>query len=305
MTEATPLDAPENDAENGEEPTPLKVALAFFIVPLLLVIGGVGVFLLFGVLAHETAHPADYLPEINGRGINEPWQAAFHLSQQLQFNEELKGDAEFAAEVIRAMENASDGDPRVRRFLAIALGRIEHVSAVPVLTAHLQDVDPEVRVNSLWGLGALGDPDAAPAAALLLQDEIADVRTMASYVLGALANPATSTALQIALNDPVAAVRFNSAVALGMMGDAAGLDLLTLMIDREYLASVPGMVDTDQSATLLAALAAIRHLGSPNLASQLARVRDTDPDTRVREAAREALMAVRSADAGPFVVDER
>ena len=295
MTESTTNDLDEQDPE-VEEPSPFRIALGFFILPLLLVIGGISIFLMFGVLAHEDVNPADYLPEINGRGINEPWQAAFHLSQQLQFNDELHGDEDFARQVVDSMNKADDGDPRIRRFLAVALGRIGHAAAVPTLVAHLDDEDTEVMVNSLWALGTIGDPAAADAVAERLQSDDGDVRTMAAYVLGALQAPSTAAPLRVALNDPIPAVSWNSAVALGMMNDAAGAALLTRMIDRDFLASVPGVMESDHSTTMLAALAALEQLGQPGLDEQLTTLQNSDPDPRVRDAARKALAAARAQE---------
>lgn len=302
MTDETRLDPSETHADEAE-PSPFRVALGFFILPLLLVIGGIGVFLLFGVLAHDGTDPSEYLPAINGRGINEPWQAAFHLSQQLQFNEDLEGDEDFARQVVHSMERAADGDPRVRRFLAVALGRIGHPVAVPVLTTHLADADSEVRVNSLWALGSIEDPAAAPAAAELLRDDDAGVRTMAAYVLGVLGNPAAREPLAVSLNDPVPAVRWNAAVALGRMGDPAGYDQLVKMIDRDHLATVPGVAAEEHADTMLAALAALQKLDTGGLEARLRDLADSDPDLRVREAARRVLEtsdAPMSHDAAPL-----
>lgn len=303
MTDPTPPAAPDSSDVEGE-PSPFRVAMGLFIVPLLLVIGGVGVFLLFGVLAHETADPAEYLAEINGRGINEPWQAAFHLSQQLQFDERLRGDEAFTRQVVAAMDKAQDGDARVRRFLAVALGRLEHPVAVPALLARLEDPDAEVRVNSLWALGRLAAVEAAPAAGGLLRDDDVSVRTMAAYVLGVLGNRAVAPALQVSLNDPVPAVRWNAAVALGLMDDPAGYDLLVKMIDRQYLAGIAGVAEQQHSETMLAALAALAALGPQGLEAPLARLRDGDPDLRVREAARRVLESPHGArlhEAGPLL----
>lgn len=288
MTDLTPQDSPETHEEEAE-PSPFRIALGFFILPLLLVVGGVGVFLMFGVLAHESTDPADYLPAINGRGINEPWQAAFHLSQQLQYNDDLKGDGDFARRVVHSMEEADGGDPRVRRFLAVALGRIGHPAGVPTLVSHLADEDTEVRLNSLWALGAIDDPRAAPAAASLLHDDDDGVRTMAAYVLGVLGNRDTRSELAVALNDPVPAVRWNAAVALGLMGDPAAYGELAKMIDRAHLAAVPGVEPGEQSDTMIAALAALQNLDTAGLEERLRDLRDSDPDLRVREAARKAL----------------
>ena len=294
MTTTPEPEAPESDEA---EPSPFRVALGFFILPLLLVIGGISIFLMFGVLAHEETDPVEYLQEINGRGINEPWQAAFHLSQQLQFNDELHGDEAFAQQVVDAMAQASDddGDPRVRRFLAVALGRIGHPVAVPTLMEHLSDEDAEVQVNSLWALGSIGDATAATAVADQLQAKDAEVRTMAAYILGVLGEPATAPQLRVVLNDPLPAIRWNAAVALGLMADDAGVDLLGRMIDREYLAEVPGVVVNDHATTMLAALAALEQLGAAGLDDRLTTLQDSDPDPRVRDAARKALAASRAS----------
>ena len=286
---------PEVSETDEAEPTPFRVALGFFILPLLLVIGGISIFLMFGVLAHEDVDPAEYLSEINGRGINEPWQAAFHLSQQLQFNDDLQGDEDFARRVVDSMDKADEGDSRVRRFLAIALGRIGHKIAVPTLVAHLDDDDAEVRVNSLWALGSIGDGSAAIAVATQLQADDAAVRTMAAYVLGVLGERATAPQLRVVLNDPLPAIRWNAAVALGLMDDSAGADLLGRMIDREYLAGVPGVVANDHAPTMLTALAAIERLGTTELSDRLTTLQDSDPDPRVRDAARKALAATRTS----------
>ncbi len=294
MTEMTTPD-PETPEAEEPEPSPLRIALGFFILPLLLVIGGISVFLMFGVLAHEDVDPADYLQEINGRGINEPWQAAFHLSQQLQFNDELRGDEAFAQEVVDSMEQAGDGDPRVRRFLAIALGRIDHPVAVPVLLAHLDDDDAEVQVNSLWALGSIGDSSSAMAIAGQLQANDDEVRTMAAYVLGVLGDASTAPQLRAVLNDPLPAIRWNAAVALGLMNDDAGAEQLGRMIDRDYLAEVPGVVENDHAPAMLAALAALERLGAAGLDDRLETLQDSDPDPRVRDAARKALAAARGS----------
>ncbi len=297
MTDSNELE-PHPEAEEQEEPSPFQVALGFFVLPLLLVLGGVGVFLVFGVLAHDNTDPADFLPAILGRGINEPWQAAFHLSQQLQYDESLKGDRSFAQQVVTALEKSSEGDERVRRFLTVALGRIGHPVAVPILMEHTADPDVEVRVNSLWALGVIGESEAGPAIVERLRDDDAGVRTMASYVAGVIRAIDTREALSVALNDPVPAVRWNAAVALGLMGDAAGIDELGHMIDRDYLSTVPGVNPGELSTTMLAALAALGTLGSGRYETELIKLRDTDPDLRVREAARQALAAVAGSASG-------
>ena len=293
-------------ALDGEEATSLSVALAFFAVPLLLVVVGVAVFIMFGVVAHEGTSPEEYLAQINGRGINEPWQAAFHLSQQLQFDEQLHGNGDFANRVVRALERSEEGDVRIRRFLATALGRVGHTNGTAALIRQLEDEDPEVRVNSMWALGRIAQQDtsatrdaAGDAIASQLRNDDSSVRTMASYVLGVLRQGDTRTALRVALNDVVPSVRWNAAVALGLMHDPAGIDELAEMIDRETLALVPQITPQQERNTMLAALEALRIMGVPATATEvtatLNRLRSADPDSSVREAAGEALHAMPQA----------
>lgn len=282
---------PGSTDEAPEDATPLRIALGFFIVPLLLVVGAVAIFVLFGWIAHESRPPSEYLAEIGGSGINEPWQAAFHLSQRLQSDDSLHGDPELARDVVRALEDA-DSQPQVRRYLALALGRIGHPAAIPALVEHLEDPDLEVRLHSLWALGNIGDPDVSDAVAERLQDESSDVRTMAAYVLGVLGSPDTVDELRVALNDPGPAVRWNAAVALARMEDTAGVPILRQMLDRSAMEDVPGLRQEQRRQAMLAAIGALAHLGGEDVRTLLTGLRD-DEDFRVRQAAREALSEMR------------
>ena len=270
----------------------MTVAMGFFILPLIMVVAGVAIFLGFGLIAHEGKDPADYLAEVNGRGINEPWQAAFHLSQQLNFEPGLKGNAEFANQLVRSLEQARESDARVRRYLVVALGQVGHPVAVPALIEHTVDEDAEVRVNSLWALGKIGDATAAAAVARGLRDQDAAVRTMSSYVLGILRDRETTTSLQVALNDAALAVRWNSAVALGLMEDATGLVVLRQMIDRAFLEAVDELTPQQRQQAMLAAIRALAALRPQDMRPELAALRRGDPDLKVREAARQALSAI-------------
>lgn len=286
--------AEEDAAEEGaprEEPSPLRVAMGFFIIPLLLTLGAVGVFLMFGLIAHEEKDPQEYLAEIGGRGINEPWQAAFHLSQQLHFDEDLQGNADLAGRIAAALEDA-DEQPQVRRYLALALGRIGHPVAIPALIEHTEDPDVEVRLHSVWALGNVGDPEVAPALRPLLQDDDPDVRTMTAYVLGVLDDRDSREALEVALGDPASAVRWNAAVALARMDDPSGLPVLRQMVDDRALDRIEGLRPEQRQQAALAAVRALAHLDTDEARRLLDELVDHE-DFKVRQAAREALGASR------------
>ncbi len=281
--------------EDAEESSPLRVALGFFILPLLLVVGAVAVFLVFGLIAHEDKSAEEYLAEVTGGGINEPWQGAFGLANKLARDESLRGDPRFARRIAEAFEHPNGADPQVRRFLLLALGRVAHESSVPVVAEQLDDPDTEVRINAIWALGNIGPPAAGQAAeelALRLKDEDVSVRGYAAYMLGTLENQAVVEPLQIALNDSAAPVRWNSAVALARLGNSAGLPELYRMIDRDHLTSSTELNDQQQQDAMIAAIQALGMLQARDADAELTDLRDNDPDLRVRAAARAALVSI-------------
>ncbi len=77
-----------------------------------------------------------------------------------------------------------DGDPRVRRRAALALGRVRSKAGVPALVAALPDTDPDVRAMAAFALGLIGDRSAESALEPLLTDASPRVRGRAAEALG-------------------------------------------------------------------------------------------------------------------------
>lgn len=294
MNETSALDDIEHP-EDAADSSPLRVALGFFILPLLLVVGAVGVFLLFGLIAHEDKSVDEYLAEVAGGGINEPWQGAFGLANKLVQDESLQGDPAVARRIADTLEHSNADDPQVRKFLLLALGRVGHESSVPVLVEHLDDPDADVRLKTLWSIGNIGVPAASGSATVVaerLKDEDAGVRGYSAYVLGTLDNPAAIGPLEIAVNDAVGQVRWNAAVALARLGNDTGLAELHRMIDRDHLVATGELNAQQQQDAMIAGIQALAMLRAPEAQNRLAELRDNDPDGRVRDAARAALEAM-------------
>jgi len=290
MTDTTAAE-PEGSEETAES-SRFQVAMGFFILPLLLVVGAIAVFLLFGVIAHEDKPAGEYLAEVTGGGINEPWQAAFHLAQMLAVDDSLRGDENTANAIARALEHHNAEDPQVRQFLVLALGSVGHPSSVAVLVPLLDDDDADVRLKALMALGSIGAPaasKAAPGVADLLDDEDVGIRTYAAYLLGMLEDEAAVGSLRVALNDAAFQVRGNAAVALARLGDDAGLGELRKMIDRTYLGNNPDLSPQQQQDAMIAAIQALGLLDARETEEELQEVHDNDPDLRVRETARLVL----------------
>jgi HEAT repeat protein len=298
-------EAPPPPAAPGEPPPPPAerqtfpfLVLQFFIFPLGIVAVCVAVFVIFGLIASEGKGAREYLSEVRTGGTNRRWQAAFELSKVLHARKDpAVADPAFAEEVIRTFEDSAGDDPRVRRYLALAMGRLGDRRAVPVLVRELGEgeggpaPDAETRIYAIWALGALGDAAALPALARMAASDDAGVRKAAVHALGALPGEEQTAALRRALDDGVEDVRWNAALALGRQGDDAAVPVLLQMLDRERLAAIQGLTADQQEEAVMQAVAAAARLPDPALRAALERLREGDPSLRVRDAARRALAA--------------
>src|SRR5215475_13370057 len=214
------------------------LAVQFFLIPLAVVAITVGVYVGFRSLLADDRSAQDYLVEIRNGGSSRRWPAAYELSR-LMADPKVRGDKTLAPALIKAFQESS-GDRQVRRYLALAIGRLDPplpADAVADLTHALDDPDSETRISVIWALGSSGDPAVVSTLVPLYtaQDSDPGVRKMVVYALGALPGDAQLTTLRTALNDPVADVRWNAAVALARHGNHEGVGMVQQMLDRPYV----------------------------------------------------------------------
>lgn len=297
-SDATPgLPAPPGNGPSEEAPerrtTPFLV-LQFFIFPMAIVAVCVTVFVVFGLIASEGQTARGYLGEIRTGNATRRWQAAFELSKVLQAHaDETRADPRFGTEMVALFDESVNEDPRVRRYLALALGRLGDRRAVPSLLKVVAggETDSETVIYSIWALGAIGDPAAVPALVTIARSEDPGIRKSVAHALGSLPSPEAFAGLRSALLDSTEDVRWNAAVALGYRGDAAALPVLLQMMDRAHLANVPGLTPEQADDAVLQAIAASVRISDPDLDVALARLRDSDIRLKVRAAARDAIAA--------------
>src|SRR5687768_4879006 len=100
------------------------LAVQFFLIPLAVV--GITVLLYAGFrsLLTEQRSAQEYLADIQNGGMTRQWPAAYELSR-LMSDPQVRADRSLAPALVKAYEAAKDGDPRVRRYLALALGRLD------------------------------------------------------------------------------------------------------------------------------------------------------------------------------------
>src|SRR6266404_4066544 len=100
------------------------LAVQFFLIPLAVVAITVGVYVGFRSLLADSRSPEQYLAEVRNGGSDRRWPAAYELSR-LMADPKVRADRTLAPELVKAFQAAKDDDPRVRQYLALAIGRLD------------------------------------------------------------------------------------------------------------------------------------------------------------------------------------
>jgi HEAT repeat protein len=277
------------------------LAVQFFLIPLVVVALTVMVYVGFRSLLADNRSAQDYLAEIRNGGSDRRWPAAYELSR-LMADPKVRADRTLAPALVQAFRE-SKGDQQVRRYLALAIGRLDPpmpADAVADLTRALDDPDSETRISVIWALGSSGDPAVVPHLIPLYQapDADAGIRKMVVYALGALPGDAQIDTLRTALEDNTPDVRWNAAVALARHNRAEGTAVLRQMLDRGYVErTVKRDVrqDDDQDPiadVIISGLRAAATLKDASLRPLVSTLSEQDRSMRVRQAALEALKVI-------------
>ena len=289
----------ETPAPPAEPPEPeqgfIRELSQFFIVPSLIVLLCVAVFVMFGLLTSEKHTAREYLQEIRSGSESARWQAAFELSRLIAREPALKQDAALVDDVVSLLSGRESADPRVRKYLMLALENLGSPRGGPAVVAGLRDKDPEVRLAAARAIAALGSVEGAvPALADLLADEDPGIRKMAIFSLGQLHDAAAIPALQPLISDPTEEIRWNAAVALAVLGDRSGTDVLGEMIDRKHLDGVAGITEDQKIAAMLNGVQAIYLLRDRSFLDRLRALSQDDPSLKVRDLCLRAIAALES-----------
>ena len=267
-----------------------RLVSQFVIFPVAIVLVALAIYLGLGLLTAERKMAEDYLNTIRVGGINSRWQAAYELATVLdQEQREGRIGRKFVGELIRVFEASRSDDPRVRRFLAAAMGRVRDPALVSVLISALDDPDDETRINAMFSLRAQGDPGAVPHLVRIASNDDAGLRKAAVYALGSLNDPRVRPALEQALHDRAPDVRWNAALQLAAAGNNAGLEVLGEMLSPGYLKGFDRISGEGRRDILVGAIRAVGILDARSLTPTLQELRRQDPDMRVRQAAIEVL----------------
>jgi len=289
----------ESAARNPLAAAP-ALAVQFFLIPLAVVGITVIVYVGFRSMLADDRKAQDYLAEVRNGGSDRRWPAAYELSR-LMADPSVRADRTLAPALVKAFVAAKDDDPRVRQYLALAIGRLDPPlppDAVSELTKTLASSDGETRISAIWALGSSGDAAIVPTLQPLYESDDAGVRKMTVYALGALPGDAQLVTLRTALQDSVADVRWNAAVALALKGNHDGVPVLRQMLDRAYVEQTVKRdvrVDEDRDPiadVMISGLRAAATLKDDVLKALVMMLSQTDRSMKVRQAVLEALKVI-------------
>src|ERR1700750_2830889 len=161
------------------------LAVQFFLIPLAVVGITVTVYVGFRSLLASDRTPQAYLRKVTNGGSDRRGPAAYELSR-LMGDPKVRADRTLAPALVKAFEAAKDDDPRVRQYLALAIGRLDPPlppEAVAGLTKALESTDGESRVSAIWALGSSGDPSAVSVLQPLAGSSRKGIRKMVCQAL--------------------------------------------------------------------------------------------------------------------------
>jgi hypothetical protein len=295
------------------------LAVQFFLIPLAVVAVTAVVYLGFRSMIDDGRTAHEYLAEVQHGGTDRRWPAAYELSR-LMDDPDVQADRSLGPALVAAFEQARSDDPRIRRYLALAIGRLDPPwppGAVDALSRSLDEAGPvakqdwmsqltgwsesdvgEVRISTIWALGASGDPSVAERLQPFYDSGDPGIRKMVVYALGALPGETQVATLREALQDEAPDVRWNAAVALARRGDGQGAGVIRQMLDREYVTRIVTRearqhVDLDPiSEVMISGLQAAAALKDQALRQPIAELSENDRSMKVRQAALEALKVI-------------
>ena len=286
-TPSVSIPAPEELIE-VKKPTSLLIA-QFFLFPLIIIAICIGIFLLFGYLTYQQTSPQEYLKDIRTGSERSRWQSAYELSNVVSTQKDKLRNTDFVDDLIKTYQGSHDGDPRIRRYLALTMGKLGDPRLVPALIQGLNDPDVENQLNDLLALGSIADKSATSPVVQRLSSNDPAVRKMAAFVLSALKDPAATRDLQVALNDTSDEVRWYAAIALAQVNDASGTDVLMKLIDHGYVDKLQGFTPDQKSQLLINAVKCLGILKFQPAKDRILALSQSDPDLAVRSASLEAL----------------
>lgn len=276
----------------ADQKSVLRVIIhSFFVVPFLIALFALIVFLMIKMLTVEPNTAFDYLEQVKVGGSTKRWQGAFELSKILSNPEWVPADDRFANELISTFEySAHERDPRIRSYLALAMGKTKDQRYSPALIRGLNDVNNSVVSSCIYALGLILDEQAIEPIKPFTEHEDAHVRLQAIITLGNFLKEDFTPIFNDALDDLEPNIRWDAAIALAKIKKSNGRRILLDLLNRKYLDSFSNIDQFEQDQAMLVAIQVVPNIIDTEFRELLKNLSEEDRSMKIREAARKALL---------------
>lgn len=291
----------EPPPESGEPGWPEsrwgKLLHSLFVIPFFIALFGIIIAVLVYVMVADDRSVEDYLEDIQTSRGNRRWQSAFELSKHLVAPDRVPHDEAFIARMIDMFgdETLKQDDPRVRQYLALAMGRAGLREFYAPLATALAGASEDELTAYIQALGMLQMDDAAPALHDYLDHDDSRIRLAAVIALGNIGAESSIPRLREMLDDKEPNVTWDAAIALAKFGDPAGREILERLLTREYFDEFDEVTAEERTRAMIVAIQSATQINDPKLNAMIAEL-EKDQNLQIRNAARSVLVAQSSEE---------
>lgn len=266
---------------------------SFFLIPLMITVIGVLFFMVVRFVTYESGNPYEYLTQIKIGSASKRWQSAYELSKLLADPELVPADDQFENSLIKTFEKSLHDDPKVRMYLALAMGRTGNDDYGESLLAAIEDDRGDIQAAIIQALGLLQYKGATEKLIQLSQfSDFEGVRLASTVSLGQIGDSKSIPILESLLKDEQPNIRWDAAIALAKMGNLSGASILNSLLDRQYYKNFKEIDDWEMEKAILVAIQICSQLGENQFKSNLLSLAKDDPNMKIRDAAIKTLEKV-------------
>ena len=266
---------------------------SFFLIPLMVTVIGVLFFMVVRFVTFESGNPQEYLTQIKIGSASKRWQSAYELSKILSNPDKLPLDEQFKNSLISTFEHSLHDDPKVRMYLALAMGRTGDDTYGESLMTALNDDSAEIVTAATQALGLIQySPAVAQLSMMATSSKFQAVRLASAISLGQIGDESSLPLLKNLLNDEEANIRWDAAIALAKMGNNSGSSIINSLLNRSYYKNFKEIDSWETEKAILVAIQVSSQLGGEEFKLNLLTLAKEDPNMEIRNAALKTLESV-------------
>ena len=218
---------------------------SFFLIPFMIAVFGGLFFYLFLFMTNEKNTPIDLLDNIQSGSATRRWTSAFELSNMLD-KDKIENKELFNNRLVDLYQKSKyESDPRLRTYLALAMGKTEDIYFGEFLVEGVsEDTNISNKIAAIQSIGMLKYKPGCSILERTIKESSNDAEVLASIVsLGVIGNLSYKNILIDMLNYDEPNIRWDSAIALAKMGDNSGANIIEYLLRRSYYEKFPSKPD--------------------------------------------------------------